>query len=45
MLFEKSGESVKVGRICVPCPGSKGETIPVNIQPDQLHTIHARFLS
>ncbi|XP_025093203.1 dynactin subunit 1-like isoform X2 [Pomacea canaliculata] len=45
MLFEKSGESLKVGRIRVPCPGGKGDTIPVNIQPDQLHMIHARFLS
>ncbi|KAK7109531.1 dynactin subunit 1-like isoform X4 [Littorina saxatilis] len=45
MLAEKSGESLKIGRICVPCPGGTGETIPVNIQPDQLHTIHARFLS
>ncbi|KAK7469789.1 hypothetical protein BaRGS_00036216 [Batillaria attramentaria] len=45
MLFEKSKESVQVGRIRVPCQGGKGETIPINIQPDQLHTIHARFLS
>ncbi|XP_076437452.1 dynactin subunit 1-like isoform X2 [Babylonia areolata] len=45
VLYEKSGQSVKVGRIHVPCDDGKGDTIPVNIQPDQLHTIHARFLS
>ncbi|XP_076460999.1 dynactin subunit 1-like isoform X2 [Babylonia areolata] len=45
MLYEKNGESLKVGRVRVPCAGGKGETIPINIQPDQLHTIHARFFS
>ncbi|KAL8613299.1 hypothetical protein ACOMHN_052539 [Nucella lapillus] len=45
MLFEKNGESLKVGRVRVPCAGGAGETIPINIQPDQLHTIHARFFS
>ena len=45
MLHEKGGDSVLVGRIKVPCPGGKGEVIPVNVQPNQLHTIHGRFLS
>lgn len=45
VLHEKSGDSLLVGRITVPCKDGKGEVIPINIQPNQLRTLHCRLIS
>ncbi|XP_071090432.1 dynactin subunit 1-like isoform X3 [Haliotis cracherodii] len=45
VLHEKSGDSLKLGIITVPFKGGKGETIPINVSPDQLRRIHGKFIS
>ncbi|XP_046576872.1 dynactin subunit 1-like isoform X2 [Haliotis rubra] len=45
VLHEKSGDSLKLGVITVPVKGGNGETIPINVSPDQLRRIHGKFIS
>ncbi|KAK3590123.1 hypothetical protein CHS0354_041172 [Potamilus streckersoni] len=45
VLHEKNRDSVKIGRVTVPATGTKGEMIPLNIQPHQLRHLHARLVS
>ncbi|KAL3863717.1 hypothetical protein ACJMK2_005462 [Sinanodonta woodiana] len=45
VLLEKNRDSVKIGRVTVPATGTKGEIIPLNIQPHQLRHLHARLVS
>ncbi|GAB1603614.1 dynactin subunit 1-like isoform X4, partial [Argonauta hians] len=45
VLKEKSLDSLVLGRISIPTPGTQSEVIPVNIQPTQLHTIHNKLIT
>ncbi|XP_052828984.1 dynactin subunit 1 [Octopus bimaculoides] len=45
VLKEKSLDSLVLGRISIPTPGTRPEVIPVNIQPSQLHTIHNKLIT
>ncbi|KAK6174365.1 hypothetical protein SNE40_017658 [Patella caerulea] len=45
MLHEKCGESILAANIRVPCPGGKGEKIPLHVTHDELRQIHLRFKS
>lgn len=45
VLHEKTSDSVLIGRVTVPAPGGKGETIPINIHPNQLQQLHAKLIT
>ncbi|KAK3741300.1 hypothetical protein RRG08_034345 [Elysia crispata] len=44
MLHEKSSDSMKVGTIQIPTAPGRGNTIPVNVRPDQLRQIHSHLV-
>ncbi|XP_052269765.1 dynactin subunit 1-like isoform X2 [Dreissena polymorpha] len=45
VLHEKSGDSVLVGRITVPMAGGAGQTIPLNVNADQLLRFHSIMIT
>jgi hypothetical protein len=45
VLHEKTKDSILVGRVKVPATGGKGQIIPINIQPNQLQSLHARLVT
>jgi dynactin 1 len=44
VLHEKQIDTQCIGTISIPTVKGKGDRIPVNVTPDQLRRIHARFL-
>ena len=44
MLHEKTVDSQCIGKIQIPTSRAKGETIPINVNPEQLKRIHTRFM-
>lgn len=44
MLHEKTSDSIKIGSVQIPAHGSKGEIIPINVQPDQMRRIHGKLI-
>ncbi|XP_053407314.1 dynactin subunit 1-like isoform X3 [Mercenaria mercenaria] len=45
VLHEKTRDSILVGRVTVPATGGKGQIIPINIQPNQLQSLHSRLIT
>ncbi|KAK3094997.1 hypothetical protein FSP39_008880 [Pinctada imbricata] len=45
VLHEKSSGCVLIGRVNVPVKAGQGQTIPLNVQPDQLRHIHSVFVT